>query len=175
MINHKYFSLTAKLIICVICVLLNGCSFFGYTLGSALPPGVRSVHVPAVVNKCGKHGVETEATKAIISEFQKDGALRITSRANADAVVEIVLSSYKLEPLRFDEDRSKRTSEYRLKIKADITFRRVNTGQQLRKNSVEGESTFRPAGNLPQAERDAVPACVADLAHDIVESIVEYW
>lgn len=175
MINRKHIISTVMLVICGTCLFLNGCSFLGYTLGSSLPPGIRSIHVPSVINKCKKHGVETEATKAIIREFLKDGSLRISSRTDADAVVEIVLSSYKLEPLRFDDDRNKTTSEYRLKIKADVVFTLVGTGQLLRKTSVEGESTFSLNGNLPQAERDAVPACVTDLAHDIVESIVEYW
>ena len=56
--------------------LLCGCA--GYRLGTLLPPEIKTIHVPTFVNKTREPALEAETTGAAISEFQKDGTLRIT-------------------------------------------------------------------------------------------------
>lgn len=152
-------------------VVLGGC---GYTT-SMLPPGVRSVYVPAVINKCGRPGIEATTTSAIIQELQKDGSLKVVSAERADAILKVTVINYKLEPLRYDPENTKATIEYRLKLTADLEFKRVATNEVIRKKRVEGESTFEPIADLPSSERRALPEATRDLAHDIVETVVEYW
>ena len=97
---------------------LAGCV---YQLGSSLPPNLKTVYVPAFVNQCGEPQAETEATQAAIAEFQRDGSLEIVpSASEADLVVAVTLSSYKLEPLRYEKDQPKTTREYRLQIGASM-------------------------------------------------------
>ena len=38
---------------------------------------------------------------------------------------------------------------------------------------ISGETDFFVRGNLPAAEREAIPNALTDLAHDIVEQVVE--
>lgn len=165
--------LLAVSVFLVLVIGLSGC--VGYRLGTSLPPGINSVHVPTFVNHCGEPLVETETTKAAIQEFQKDGTLRVADADKADAILEVTLVDYKLEPLRYEKDEAKTTKEYRLKITADIVFKRILTDEILVEKQVEGESTFEPAGDLTSSKRSALPEAAGDLAHDIVESVVEYW
>jgi hypothetical protein len=152
---------------------LGGCR--GYRLGSTLPPGVRTVHVPTFVNRTREPLLEAEATQAAIREFQRDGTLRVTGAREADLVLEAALVDYRLEPLRFQPDRARTTREYRLRLFADVTVRRAGVEAPLLTRRVQGESTFEPAGDLSSAKRGALPQAARDLAHDIVESVVEYW
>ena len=152
-----------------------GCSALGYRLGTTLPRGISSIHVPVMKNTSRKPRIEDNATQTLISEFQRDGTLRIADRRGADTVIETVIYDYRLEPLRYSEDRSKTTSEYRLRIKARVVFKRTNPEQVLRRDTVEGESAFKPGNDLVQAERTALPEAVNDLAHNIVEFVVDYW
>jgi len=154
-------------------VIHGGC--LGYRLGSTLPPGISSAHIPAFVNRTREPLLERETTKAAIQEFHKDGTLRVTDADRADAIVKVTLTDYGLEPLRYDRDRAKLTKEYRMTIKAEVVFMRVATGEVLLKRKVEGESTFEPTGDLSSAKRVALPKAAGDLAHDIVECVVEYW
>lgn len=170
----RVFSLTVAASVCLLLVVvLGGCA--GYRLGSALPPNVKSLHIPTFINKCGEPQVESETTKAAIQEFHKDGTLRVTSAAGADAALEVTLVDFKLEPLRYEKDMEKTVQEYRMKITAEITFRRGRTRELLMEKRVEGESTFVLEGGLSESKRKALPVAARDLAHDIVESVVEFW
>ena len=146
-----------------------------YRLGSTLPPEIRSVHVPTFVNRTTEPLIEVEATRAVIREFQQDGTLKVVSADNADAVLAGTLVRYTLEPVRYETDRTKVPDEYRLKIFTDISLQRSLAGDPLWTKRVEGESTFTSTGNIATEKQEALPAAAADLAHDIVESVVEFW
>jgi len=151
----------------------GGCA--GYRLGSTLPPEIQSVFVPTFVNKCGEPLVETEATRAVIQEFQRDGTLSVEERDLADTILEVSIVKYQLEPLRYERDRSKTTREYRLKLTADLVFKARESGKVIVQKRVEGEATFEPGNDLTTRKREALPEAARDLAHDIVEAVVESW
>jgi len=154
--------------------LTPGC--VGYRFGSTLPPGINSVHVPTFYNRTSEPLLETQTTGATKQGLQKDGTLRVVAdKARADALLEVTLTRFTLEPLRYDPDQAKTTNEYRMRIRADLVFKRQRDGHILSKRTVEGEATFEPAGSLTSAKRAALPEAARDLAHDIVESVVEYW
>ena len=153
--------------------LLSGC--VGYRLGTTLPPGIRSLYLPTFVNRTNEPQLEVATTRAAIQEFQQDGTLRIVSEEAADGRLEVELQQFRLEPLRYDRDNSKTTSEYRLIIIARVDFYRSSTGEKLTSRSVRGEATFQPGGDLSLGKLDAMPAASEDLAHHIVKTVVEYW
>lgn len=164
---------TLSLALCTLILVITGCT--GYRLGSTLPPGIKTLHVPTFKNATGEPQIETRTTSAAIIEFQKDGTLEITGPDKADAILTVTISKYTLQPLRFDSNRSKATREYRLILRADVVLTRRGEEKPMIDTYVQGDTTFFPAGDLSSAKRDALPEAARDLAHDIVELIVEYW
>ena len=164
----------AAAVVLSLVLALSGCA--GYQLGSTLPPGIESVYVPTFVNNTKEPQIETDTTRAAIQEFQRDGTLRVVGRDRADTMIEVALTGFSLEPLRYSRNRALRTEEYRLRITAEIVFTRLGAEEtvMLRK-TVEGENTFEFTGDLSSSKRAALPRAAEDLAHDIVESVVEYW
>jgi hypothetical protein len=154
---------------------LTGCAMMGYRLGSTLPADIKTVFVPAFINKTGEPMVDTEATKAAIQELQKDGSLEVTEEQYADTILTVSLIQYKLQPVSFEMDSRKTANEYRLYLTADVVFQRAKTNKLLSKKRVVGETTFLPSGDLSSAKRTALPLVARDLAHRIVEAVVEYW
>jgi len=152
-----------------------GAGCVGYRLGTTLPPGIQTVYVPAFVNRTGEPRIEIEASRATLEELQTDGTLRVAGAAEADSVLSVTLVGYRLDPLRYERDRPKTTREYRLQLTADIVFRRVSPEAVLVKKTVQGDATFEMVGDLATSKDGALPQAARDLAHDIVESIVEYW
>jgi len=154
-------------------VLCAGCA--GYRLGSTPPPGIKTLYVPAFVNRTGEPDVDTVATRAVIQEIQRDGTLGLSDAANADAHLYVTVTDYNLEPLRYDANRAKTTREYRLLLTAEAEFRRRDPEEVLAKRKLRGDATFELVGNLATAKIEALPRAAEDLAHDIVEMLVEYW
>lgn len=154
-------------------LLLAGC--LGYRVGTTLPPGVRSVHVPTFVNECGEPQVERETTRATVQAIQKDGTLRVVGPTESEAVLEGRITRYTLEPLRYDADQARMALEYRLRISAFVRLKRRGTEKPLVEEWVSGETTFPASEDLTSARLSALPAAAADLAHQIVKAVTQFW
>ena len=155
-------------------ILLNGCA--GYRLGTTLPEGLRSIYVPTIVNSTGEPDLEQAVTQAVIAEFQQDGTVDITTAENADLVLEATVTRYQLETIGFRSDRATTADEFRIRLYANIVVKRsADRSTFLRRSGVEGETTFILAGDMRSAKREALPGAAEDLAHDIVEAVVEHW
>ena len=148
----------------------------GYTVGSSLPAGLRSVYMPTFINECGEPLLENEATSAARAEIQRDGTLQLASDEGvADTTLEVTLTGIKTEPIRYDSNDPKTTEEYRLTITAKLEFKQKGVDKPLLSKTVVGEKKFDPTGDLSSAKRAAQPKACEDLAHKIVEGLVEYW
>ncbi len=157
----------------ILLALVGGC--LGYRVGNTLPPGVRSIYVPAFDNKCDEPDADTECSRAAIQEFQKDGNLWIRPEDQADATLLVTLVDYSLDPLRFDKDTGKSANEYRVTITAHCILQRKTTGKIMSDKKIRGDTTFQFDGDLTPARSRALPLAAQDLAEKIVDSIVSYW
>lgn len=144
----------------------------GYRVGSLLPKDIKTVTVPMFINSTAEPELESIVTNGIIQEFIADGTLKITEEENADTLLIGEIIDYRREPLRFNKDEV--TREYRLLIAVKIIFKDLRRNEAIFENPrVEGYSTFFVGTSLPESERLAIPATVKDLAHHVVEKVVE--
>lgn len=155
--------------------LTSSCTALGYRVGSSLPPGINVVNIPVLENRSGEPQLELTTTKALISELQRDGTLSVGDIEKADVVLTVVLEDFSLQPLRYESDSATATSEYRLTIRASLVLKNRRDGKVMVTNKVKGETDFVPTGDLSSAKREALPRAAADLAHQIVKSVVEFW
>lgn len=153
-------------------MVLSGCV---YQLGTSLPPGIRSIHVPTFANTSGEPLLESETTQATIQEFQKDGTLAIAGADSADTILKVTLEKYSVDPIRYERDSAKAGREFRMQITASVEFQRRLKQDVLMKRTVIGETTFFLAGDMFASKRTALPLAARDLAHSIVECVVEFW
>ena len=160
--------------VALLALWLPGC--VGYRVGSMLPPDITTVYVPTFVNRTSEPQIEVEATKATIAEFQKDGSLRVVAAETADAILEVTVTGFDASPLSYDQDNRTSANEYRLTLTASIVLKRKATDEILTEAvGVQGESTFRIAGDFTSSKQTGLPKAAQDLAHDIVEKVVEAW
>ena len=157
-------------------LLLNLCGCVGYHLGSMLPGDIRTVCVPTFVNNTDEPNIEIETTQATIREIQQDGSLKIASCEEADAILEVVLKEYELEPISYGRDRETTAEEYRIWIRASYVFRKLSDDTVVSEApNVRGQSTTEFSGDLSLMKRTELPRTARDLAHEIVERMVEAW
>jgi len=103
---------------------LWGC---GYRLAGKethVPPGVRSVAIPTLVNQTLEPGIEIVFTQAFLKEFIKDRRVRVVDRREADSIFEGVIKS--LIILSVSYDKSGYALEYQTIVMMDITLKRQN-------------------------------------------------
>lgn len=123
-------------------------------------------------NKTPEPELEALVTNGIIREFIADGTLQVTKEENADTLLIGEIIDYKREPLRFTKEEV--TREYRLFIAVRLVFKDLRRNEIMWENPrVEGEATFFVGTSLPESERLALPNVIKDLAHDVVEKVVE--
>lgn len=169
------FSVFIQLACCSV-LLLWGAGCAGYRLGSMLPPDIRTVYVPTFDNETDEPLIEVEATRAAIRAIQRDGSLRLAGDDMADAILEVTLIDFDLEPLAFSRDRRAAAEEYRLNLTAKYTLSRRTTGEIIIESPrIRGENTFFFTGDLTSAKQDALPGAAEDLGRRIITEAVEMW
>ena len=156
--------------------LESGCANMGYSLGSMLPPDIKTVYVPTVINRTDEPLVDIEVTRAVIEQIQLDGSLKVAGEDDADSVLHIVLTKYQIVPISFEKVRRTAAEEYRIYLTAQVRLTRTADGETVVENPlIQGEATFELQGDLTSSKRIGLPEAANDLGHDIVEQIVEHW
>ncbi|MCX6997504.1 MAG: LptE family protein [Kiritimatiellaeota bacterium] len=151
-----------------------GCT--GYRLGSMLPPDIKTVGIPTFVNRTSEPQIEIQATRSALEEIQRDGSLRIAPENQADAILQVKLTDYRIVPLVYDAQRKTAASQYRLTLYAAIILTRRSDNKVIVEHPrCYGEATFPVIGDMSSSKRIGLPKAAADLAHDIVQKVTEVW
>jgi len=167
------FRATAGACLAAVMLLAGGCTT--YELGSALPPDIESVYIPSVVNATEEPLLESAVTREVLREFQRDGTLRLADEASADARLDIRLVGFELEAIKFERDDTRATQVYQMRIDAEVKLTRAGETAPMMERKMLGDTFFDFFGDLASSKTTATPLAARDLAHDIVESLVEYW
>ncbi len=155
-------------------LLAAGCA--NYQLGSMLPADIRTVYVPTCKNQTAEPLIEQDVTRAILSQIQMDGSLRVAAEDNADVVLDIVLTKFWLDPVAYESNSSSTANQYRMSIKASFVLRRRADGSVVVDSpSVTGWYDFDFAGDMTSSKNIALRPAAEDLGRRIVSQIVQYW
>ena len=103
-------------------LLLSGCGYALVGRGSAsnfLPPTVKTIEVPAFVNKTTRVELEQRVTQAVADEFVSRGRLRlVTGPQNADVILRGSIDSFGIVPIAVNAQA--RATQYQISITAKI-------------------------------------------------------
>ena len=154
-------------------LLFVGCT--GYQLGSNLPESIQTVSL-TVENKTLEPSIEVETMKSLRAEVQNDGRLALRSESDADAVLKVTLTDYKLSALAYDREHGTLAREYRVTLVASAVLYDAQTGDVLREiPSVAGDTEFQYESDLTSGKRAALSAAADDLARKVVSMTIAAW
>jgi len=98
--------------------LLGGCGYGLVGRTNFLDPSIRTLEVPAFVNKTTRVELEQRVTQAVAEEFVSRGRLSlVTSPAKADAILRGSIDTFNIFPIAFEQGRATR---YQISITAKI-------------------------------------------------------
>ena len=94
----------------------------GYALvgsSNSLDPHIKTIEVPAFVNKTTRVELEPRVTQAVADEFVSRGRLRlVTTATGADAILRGSIDSFGIFPIAFNQQG--RATQYQISITAKI-------------------------------------------------------
>jgi outer membrane lipopolysaccharide assembly protein LptE/RlpB len=124
------------------------CLFFvaacGYQLsgkGTHVPPGITSLAIPTFVNQTLEPGIEIPFTQGFLREFIFDSRVKVLGRNEADAVLDGVIKSFRLQSVSYD--RSGFVLEYETIVTVDLTLIRKNGEVVWRLNNLSEARWYR--------------------------------
>ncbi len=165
---------TAKLLLLpVLLLLIAGCT--GYRTGSTLPESIQTVSL-TVLNHTDEPSIEVEVMKALRSELQMDGRLKIRPEEEADSVLRVTLTSYYLTPLAYDEERGTLAREYRMSLNGRAVLFDADSEEVIMETPrLRGWADFPYVADLTTAKLGALPEAAGDLARKVVSMTVMSW
>jgi outer membrane lipopolysaccharide assembly protein LptE/RlpB len=93
-----------------------------------VPPGLSSIAIPTLKNKTFEPGIEIPFTQAFLNEFIQDRRVKVVSRAEADSILEGVVTDFTAYGVAYDK--SGFVLQYRTIIVVNFTLK-DRTGKVL--------------------------------------------
>lgn len=145
------------------------CGCYSFT-GSGLPAGLRTVEIVPVTDQARQPELADQATKAIVDEFVRNGALRPVDR-DAQSRLEASLSGYTHAPQTFDA--SGNVSRFRVTVNLDGKF----TDQRDDAVLFDGKAIagFHDYDPLTETEADAKSKALVVAVRKLVDNTISGW
>lgn len=100
-------------------LVLAGCGYALVGRGNFLDPKIKTIEVPAFVNRTTRVELEQRVTQAVADEMVARGRLKLVSTpADADAILRGSIDSFGIFPIAFNQQG--RATQYQISITAKI-------------------------------------------------------
>ena len=100
-------------------VFLSGCGYALVGHSNFLDPGIRTIQVPAFVNRTTRVELEQRVTQSVADEFVSRGRLKLVGApSDADVILKGSLDSFGIFPVAFNAQG--RATQYQISITANI-------------------------------------------------------
>ncbi|MCD6404269.1 MAG: LptE family protein [Planctomycetes bacterium] len=133
----------AGLSLALVVALVISATGCGYHAGYAARKDIGTVAVGVFGNRTFYRDIETDFTRAVISEIQKNTPYRIVASGEADAILEGEIVSYRKTMLQ--ESADDEPMEVQVVLTVNATLRNRRNGAVLFKNSVREAEDYAPA------------------------------
>jgi len=159
-------------ILCLVLATLTGCKTM--PRDRTLPPSIRSVYVPMVVNRTAEPSLEELATVAVQQELLADGRLDVVGEKSADAIVQIVLMDFQERGSSFDSNDFARDKI--LRLDSNVKIQRNQPGLPLvgieRIIVADARQTHDPRRITYETDAEARNELMQDFARAVVREVL---
>ncbi len=162
---------------CLALVLVS-CGYHTAGRASRIPTNVKTLAVPAFVNKTETYRIEAVLTEAVVREFNTRTRYRIvTDPSDADAVLRGTVTGTQLAPLTYDSNTGRASSALvTVTMKVVLT---ANDGRILYENSNytyrEQYQVSRELSSFFEEQGPAVQRLAQDFARTLVSNVLEMY
>ncbi len=164
--REKRRDLITKCLACAISILvILNCvySFKGFAKRK-----LGSIAISMFKNETTKFGIESEITRAIIDEFNRDSRVIVKPRNEANYILRGTIKSYKHTPYKYDT--AGNVQEYKIEAMVDIELC-DKSGKKIIKRTIREWISYP----VEESESYGVNSLAKKFARTIVTGILELW
>ena len=158
---------SAVLALYAVCCLLAAAGCCGYSAKSLLPPHLRTAAVPPVQNSTLQPGLDDQLTDLLVTAFNRDRSLRVTTLEQANLAVTVTITSYSRTASVYDENQT--ISTYDLTAAAQVDAQDQVRDETFFSGSVSAKVTYDPD---TETEEAAATRLLEALAAEIVRRVI---
>lgn len=156
-------------------IALSGCFRYSFT-GTSIPDEVESIYIPFFSDQSssGVGDLSDRLNQALVDRFINQTRLRLAnSRANADAVLEGSISSYRNEAFSVTGEEQTSLNEVTIGVRA--TFQYTDQEQAEWTSSFNGSETYDTNENPIEGETIAAQDALSQIADNMFNDAVSDW
>jgi TolB-like protein len=153
----------------VVVFVVAGCG--AYTTGTRIPSHLKTVYVQTFENKTSEFLLPQQIAEGLVSKFQDEGDLRVTTSTSADAYLEGTILRYIEEPLTYVG--SGDVLQRKVRIFVDVRFvDRVRDEVLWEEERLERWAVY---DSQTEEEEIGISRAVDKLAEDIINQALKGW
>lgn len=152
---------------------LVGCA--GYRLGptNGAAAGAKSIQINFFRNETPEPRLIEAVGNSLRKTLQQEGTFRLDTHGGGDVVLDGVITEFRREEVSFQPNDVVTVRDYALHLGVKIKVIERVTDKALLDRIVWGRTTIRAGGDLPSAERQALPLLADDLAKRVTSLLVD--
>jgi outer membrane lipopolysaccharide assembly protein LptE/RlpB len=152
-------------------LLFSGCGYGLVGRGSTLDPAIRTIQVPAFVNRTTRVELEQRVTQSVAAELVSRGRLALVSNpAEAHAILRGSIDTFNIFPIAFEQGRATR---YQISITAKIELLDHRNQDKVLWSNDQYRFTSDYEVNLTNADSfDQETRAIQEIAVRFAESLV---
>lgn len=151
----------------VIILFLSCC---GYSTRTIIPAHLKSVAIPVVVNETMKPGLGELLTDQLITDFNRDRSLRVTSLDKAHLIINCKITNYDRSPQSYTS--AQEVLIWKITLSAYVEAEDKVEETFLYQGNI---STFVTYDNQSESEDTGIDRAVKKLSQEILRKVLTTW
>ena len=163
-------------VLAIYCLFFSGCGYRLVGTGNALPPHIKTIHIPVFENTSSQPEIHRPLTSFVLQSFISDGRLKISNKDDADLIVDATLSYYNLRNVAFSSQDLVSDIIIELEVDLKVTDRVKN--EILIKKELKQQWDYKSTPDLADTETarlEALDQAYIDFGNRLVSLIIDQF
>ena len=164
------------LVLAIYCLFFSGCGYRLIGTGSALPPHIKTIHIPVFENNSSQPEIHRQLTSFVLQSFISDGRLKIVNKDEADLIVDATLSYYNLRNVAFSSQDL--VSDIIIELEIDLKVTDQVKNEILIKKELKQQWDYKSTPDLADTETarlEALDQAYIDFGNRLVSLIIDQF
>ena len=163
-------------VLAIYCLFFSGCGYRLVGTGSALPPHIKTIHIPVFENTSSQPEIHRQLTSFVLQSFISDGRLKIVNKDEADLIVDATLSYYNLRNVAFSSQDL--VSDIIIELEIDLKVTDQVKNEIFIKKKLKQQWDYKSTPDLADTETarlEALDQAYIDFGNRLVSLIIDQF